>query len=338
MRNSSYTYAGKLLLPLLLTWLSYSGYAQQEAQFSQYMNDNLLVNPAVTGIENFMVANIGYRNQWTGLNGAMKTTYITVHQRLGEKGNSHSLPVRGVKAMQQTELSDAFRHAPSPHGVGGYFFKDDQGRGEQTGVGGSYAYHMSVGKQGNLSFGISAGIIQYKLLLSAFNPLEGGDALLAEDKATSITPDVSGGVWYATPTYYFGIGADQLSRSKINLSKSTSANKQANHFFVSGGYKVEVNDEIDLMPSVLVKYVNPAPPSYDLNLIGSYQDKFSFGFSYRNEDAVILIAGFNYDTMHFGYSYDINTSALSAHNNGTHELNFGIGLGANAKKGKQLHW
>ena len=329
----------KLFISLFLTVAAFGVQAQQESQYSQYMNNNFLINPAVTGIEQYMNVNVGYRNQWNGLNGAINTYYITAHQRLGKSntGVNHSLPVRGARAAAQLDVPTIYpSNTVSPHGVGGYAFRDDQGVTGQSGVGANYAYHLPVGKS-NLSFGLSGGIVQYTLNGNKLSPLDASDNLVAKKTATA-TGDLSGGVWFSNPLYYVGIGVNQLSQSKIKLNAASSLNKQNNHYYISGGYKFIFNETVTLMPSVLVKYVNPAPPSVDVNALLSVMKKYLVGVSYRNGDAVVVMAGIQVDVYQFGYSYDINTSGLSAYNNGTHELTLGLGLGALAKNGKTLHW
>lgn len=338
MGTTNYTTMKKLLTTTLFSLLVYCASAQQEAQFSQYMNNNLLINPGVTGIEQYLNLNAGYRNQWNGLNGAINTYYLTGHQRMGSNANTtdHSLPVRGARAASQLEVSNSFAKGASPHGVGGYVFRDDQGVSKQNGIGANYAYHLPVGES-NLSFGASVGLVQYTLNTNKLSPLEASDQLLTEKTATA-TGDLSAGVWFSNPLYYVGVSINQLSQSKIKLNSASALNKQNNHYYISGGYKLVINETFTLLPSVLVKYVNPAPPSIDVNALASIMNKYLVGISYRNEDAIVLLAGVHFDTYQFGYSYDINTSGLSAYNNGTHELTLGLGLGKNAIKGKTLHW
>jgi type IX secretion system PorP/SprF family membrane protein len=323
-----------LLLTTQLTW------AQQESQFSQYMNNNFLINPAVTGIEKYLSLGLGYRNQWNGLDGSISTFYLTGHRRLGKsnEGVNHSLPVRGAKTEAQTEISNSFEPAEIPHGVGGYFFYDDQGVSTQTGVGASYAFHIPLG-EANLSFGATAGWLQYALDAGALTPLEEGDKSLSDGNVTSSTTDLSFGVWYSGKSYYIGMSGNQLLQSKIKFSDgSDSENKQKNHFYLSGGYKLPMGEKLHLLPSVLVKYVSPAPVSMDLNCEVMYDQRYTLGVSYRNEDAIVLLAGIRINSYFLGYSYDINTSELNGYNNGSHEIALGMGLGTGAVNGKTLHW
>lgn len=334
-KHNTRFWVGLVLLALVL--VANSAKAQQESQFSQYMNNNLLINPAVTGIDPFLNLSMGYRNQWNSLNGAMNTYYVTGHSRFSGKEPSHSLPVRGANAQPRYEAVES-AGPNSPHGIGGYLFHDNQGVSTQSGIGVSYAYHLVVGG-GNLSFGLSGGVIQYALDGNKLEPLDPSDNSILDTRMKTVTGDLSGGAWWSTTSYYVGVAVNQLTQSKISFNGATGAeNKQNNHYNISAGYKLPINESITLLPSVLVKYVSPAPVSLDLNAVARFKNMYSIGLSYRNEDAVVILAGFHYKTIQVGYSYDVNTSALSRYNNGSHEVSLAVGLGANAQNGKTLHW
>src|SRR5215212_9030511 len=70
---------------LLLLGFASGGFAQQKPQYTQYILNNYIINPALTGIENYTDLKISARDQWVGLNGAPRTMYLTIHTALGKK-------------------------------------------------------------------------------------------------------------------------------------------------------------------------------------------------------------------------------------------------------------
>ena len=89
----------KLALLLGLGALSFSLLAQQKPHYSQYVLNQYILNPALTGIENYVDVKFSHRHQWVGLEGAPVTTYATVHGAIGKKDyrtspTSYRLPGR----------------------------------------------------------------------------------------------------------------------------------------------------------------------------------------------------------------------------------------------------
>ena len=97
------------------------------------------------------------------------------------------------------------------------------------------------------------------------------------------------------------------------------------HFFATGGYKIFLSDDVTLLPSALLKFIDPAPVTFDINMKLSFRDRFWFGGSFRKDDSYAVLAGFNLSSVvNVGYSYDVTTSALRSVSNGSHEIVLGI--------------
>src|ERR1700741_3725136 len=74
----------KFVINSLCVLIASCAYAQQQPYYTQYILNNLILNPALAGIENYWDCKASYRNQWVGLNGAPTTLYLTVHATLGK--------------------------------------------------------------------------------------------------------------------------------------------------------------------------------------------------------------------------------------------------------------
>jgi len=117
-----------VLLPLLLLLAVVPVRAQQQAQYSQYMNNNYILNPGATGVEDYIDVKLSYRTQWTGLEGAPKTYYASASSSLGKW---RSTPKRTI----------ADRRRPF-HAVGGIVYNYVTGPTSRLGVYASYAYNV----------------------------------------------------------------------------------------------------------------------------------------------------------------------------------------------------
>lgn len=70
-------------LVLVLLFCSFAGFAQQDAQFTQYMYNTININPAYAGSRGVMSVFGLYRTQWVGLDGAPETSSFSVNTPVG---------------------------------------------------------------------------------------------------------------------------------------------------------------------------------------------------------------------------------------------------------------
>jgi type IX secretion system PorP/SprF family membrane protein len=100
------------------------------------------------------------------------------------------------------------------------------------------------------------------------------------------------------------------------------------HLFATAGYRLFVGEDFNLIPSVMVKYINPLPTQVDINTKLQYQDLAWIGASYRTGEGFAGMLGVNVsNTFNIGYSYDYTTSRLNTVSKGTHEIMVGFLLG-----------
>ena len=308
-------------------------FAQQKPQYTQYVFNNLLLNPAVTGIENYIDLKAGYRSQWTGLEGAPVTSYLTFSAPFGSdfvQGDATAMSPGNEANPYSRAYSQNYQAAPPHHGIGFMVVSDQAGPIGTTNIDATYAYHLGVASNFNLSLGVAAGLNHVSLntsMLSLENP---NDPLIANGNNSQWKPDLSVGVWGYSADYYFGVSAQQLlsQNQYFTTSNSTVNNsKTMPQFFVTGGYKLFLSDDMTLLPSALVKFISPVPPTFDVNMKLAFQDRFWVGASYRHNDSVAGLFGLNISSLiNISYSYDYTTSALRTVSNGTHEIVIGLML------------
>jgi type IX secretion system PorP/SprF family membrane protein len=111
----------------------------------------------------------------------------------------------------------------------------------------------------------------------------------------------------------------------ITSNNTAYQNKTVPHYFLTGGFKVFLSDDVTLLPSVLFKVIKPVPTTFDINMKLSFQDKLWLGGSYRKDDSFAALVGINLSSfINVGYSYDFTTSGLRTVSSGTHEIVLGI--------------
>lgn len=305
--------------------------AQQRPQYTQYVFNNFLLNPALSGIENYIDIKGGYRKQWVGINDAPQTSFVSAHWKLGDDylwRNALSLPEEGDDPMSNNYMQN-YMASPAHHGVGIVAVLDKLGPFSQLDATLNYAYHLQLTQRLNLSVGIAAGISSISLNIDKLKFEESLDPAIHNTIESQIRPDLGMGVWLYGANFFAGASIQQLLGQKLAFTESSSytQGKDVPHFFVTTGYRFPIGDDLTMTPSVMFKHINPAPLSIDANVKFSFKDRLWIGGSYRKNDSYSALAGINVSKLfNLTYSYDVNTSDLNTVSNGSHEIVLGIQL------------
>ena len=318
---------------LLLIGFASGGFAQQKPQYTQYILNNYILNPALSGIENYTDIKMSVRDQWVGLNGAPKTIYFSAHAPIGKKdyktsATSFNVPgqnPRGNAYWQNYTASEAH------HGIGMSLTNDQTGLYSHFNADISYAYHLGISPRTNIAAGFSAGINKVSYNRLKANPANPNDpALSASGDLFKIAPDLNAGIWIYSADYFVGVAAQQIIPQKVSFNTTAPGIELLPHLFGTFGYRFLLNEDINAIPSVMIKYVpgTSVPPQFDLNVKVQYRDLLWLGASYRVGDGYAAMLGTNIsNTVNIGYSYDLTTTSLNTVSRGTHELIVGILIG-----------
>jgi type IX secretion system PorP/SprF family membrane protein len=274
-------------------------YSQQLPQYSQYMLNDMAINPAVAGKDDFADVRSNNRYQWVGITDAPRTYMLTAHG-----------PIR-AKNM----------------GLGMNLFTDIVGPTRRTGFNLSYAYHLKLQEDLHLSMGLSAGILQWGLDGSKLILRDEGDENLLTTYQTAYVPDFGTGLYlHKKDRFYVGFSVPQLYQAPIGLYAGTSkSSRLVSQFNLNGAYVFDLGDEFKIEPSFLAKYASPAPPKIDAGLRVIYQEQLWLGGAYRHNDAFTALIGFMYrNYLMIGYSFDFTTTSVRKHTSGTHEIMLGL--------------
>ncbi|MNW89236.1 PorP/SprF family type IX secretion system membrane protein [Pedobacter ghigonis] len=322
----------KKFIVILALFASFTAFSQQKPQYTQYIFNQYLLNPALSGIENYIDFKGGYRKQWSGITDAPQTSFVSAHWALGDNqlwSNAlTAFPEQTGNPMDRNYMQN-YMSSPSHHGMGVTAVLDKTGPVKRLDANVTYAYHLQLSNNFNLSAGVAAGISSISLDVNALTFDTPYDPALNRALINQVKPDLSIGLWLYGARMFAGISVQQILPQKLSFTGENSYNlgKEVPHYFATAGYKFFVDEEISAIPSVMVKYVSPAPVSVDLNMKLAFKDKVWLGGSYRKDDSFSAMAGFNIGKMvNLTYSYDFSTSALNQVSNGSHEIVLGLML------------
>lgn len=309
--------------------------AQQKPHYTQYIQNQYIINPALTGIENYIDFKVSHRHQWAGLVDAPVTTYLSVHMPIGKsdyRQTATSFDLKGENPRGKRYWEEYTASEPH-HGIGLQVINDVTGPLSNFSAYGTYAYHLGLSGRTSLAAGIGLGINRINLNTAK---LDFGDvivdpAVFASGILDNTRFDVNAGLYLYSANYFIGLSAQQVIPQKIDFSDGYIRPNEAKtvpHLFLTAGYRLLISDALNLIPSVMVKYVNPVPTQVEGNLKLLYLDKFWLGGSYRHKDGFAGMLGLNVsNTFNLGYSYDYTTSRLNNFSKGTHEIILGFILG-----------
>lgn len=312
----------KYLLLILMSLGLLETYGQQRSQYSNYVMNNYLLNPAVGGSYTFFNVKVGHREQWLGMEGAPRTSFVSIHG-----------PINHPDARKRTLRYKKTTH----HGLGAYAYSDEIGPLSWRGAFASYAYHIRVSRKVTTSFGIFGGLKEFRVDGDKIKFVEHPtDEIVKPGVQSTIMPDANVGWFMYADRFFAGISVNQILQTSLDFETkdgTTAEGKLNNHYFITGGYKWSIDRDWHFYPTVLIKAMYPAPATFDVNLRIMYSDFAWVGLTYRNGDIRNLFEGdavsfmaeyvFN-DTFEVGYAYDYGVSELNAYNDGTHEIIFGI--------------
>lgn len=205
-------------------------------------------------------------------------------------------------------------------GVGFQLVNDKIGARNTVGALGSYSYKVLLGP-GKLSFGIRGGFYAFQVnknLLEYDTPDDPNTLLNINNKAV-INFDF--GTYFSTKRFFTGLTITHLNEDKIRSSGSVYTPMER-HFTVICGGAVPLAEEILLKPSMLVRYVNNAPPNTDINANIQIKEIINAGISYRTSRGLVSMINYNFNkNFTVGYSFDLVLNKVGSITKGnSHEI------------------
>lgn len=325
----------KKIIFILICFSAIKVDAQQKPIYSQYILNNYIINPAISGIENYTDMKFSYRNQWAGIDGAPLTSYFSIQAPIGKKDyrtSATSFQIPGENPRGKSYMEEYTAPAPH-HGVGAIIMSDKTGYINRWGAYATYAYHKGLNSRTTLSAGFMLGMSSVsidatKIDWGSVNQSDPAVGYASGDIA-KIKPEIGAGLWLYGAEYFVGLSVLNIIPAKMQfVNDAKYGSSFLPHFFVTAGYKFYLDDDFSLMPSAMIQYIQPTPPQIFTNFKLQYQDKAWLGTSFRFGDQLggfSAMAGFNVsNTFNVGYAYDIAPSALNQYSRNTHEIIVGF--------------
>jgi type IX secretion system PorP/SprF family membrane protein len=269
--------------------------AQQIPNFSLYGQNHFLVNPAATGTSERVPLAASFRKLWAGLERSPSVQYVSGHMQVYDN-----------------------------MGAGARLFNYTAGPLRKTGLEAAYSYHLSLGNNDSkLAFGLSLQLYQFYLNKADMTVEDDADEVF-QGRESMFVPDAGFGMYYYADNYFVGLSVPQLFQRNIDLkSDIILQQKQVRHYYLHGGYTFEITPDINLEPSVLLKFVEAGIFQADINALATYKKMVKFGISYRSSDALVFQAGYMTGDLFIGYAYDLILSGLRTNTWGSHEVMVG---------------
>ena len=279
------------ILTFVLIFVAAAGYAQQDAQFTQYMYNTININPAYAGSRGVMSIFGLHRTQWVGLDGAPVTNALSLNTPI----NNSNIGV-GISAIN-----------------------DRIGPTVENTISVDVSYTVRTSETVKLSFGLKGTGNFFNLDASKLNPQVDNDPSLVN--YNKFSPNVGAGVYLHSDKGYVGVSVPNFIQTNRYDSDQVAIFKERINYYFIGGYVFDLNPNIKFKPAVLTKLVTGSPLQVDVSANFMFYEKFVLGAAYRWDAAVSAIAGFQItDGLYVGYGYDMETTKLRKYNSGSHEI------------------
>jgi type IX secretion system PorP/SprF family membrane protein len=275
--------------------LTASLYGQLSPVSNQYVLNPLTINPAFAGSRGALNIAAFYRRQWVGISGSPETMTL-----------SADAPFLDNKL-----------------GLGLTITNDKLGVTKQNLLQTTYAYKIGLAN-GNLSFGLGAGLITTNTAWSDLVVLDPGDEYYLINSKVFVVPDFSFGVYYTYQNYFAGLSIPKLLNYKYDFSRNKYSLKfdmGQSYYLFNTGYMFPLTSKIKLSPSTLIYYSPGEKLLVDLNTYVNYIDRFWAGVSYRNGRSLAALFQFAVNNQfRVAYTYDFDLGKLGRYSNGSHEI------------------
>lgn len=291
----------------LLLLLSFQIEAQQNPHYTQYMYNMSTINPGYatdTGSMNFGAL---YRMQWVGSEGGPTTGTFFGHSPLAKN-------VEVGLSIVHDEIGDVVK---------------------ETGVFADFAYIVKLNETNKISFGLKAGASFFSTNFDGFVYSDDLPDPAFANNLSKTFPNIGVGAFYFGENYYLGLSSPNLLTTKHLERKSgiVTTGVEAIHYFFTGGYVFNLNDNLKFKPAFMARGLSGAPLALDITSNFLINNKFEIGAGYRVEDATSGLVNFRISpTLRIGYAYDYTLSNLGRFNSGSHEIMILFDLGKNDDK------
>ncbi|MDA0728182.1 MAG: type IX secretion system membrane protein PorP/SprF [Bacteroidetes bacterium] len=273
-------------------------HAQQDVMTGQYLFNEMLVNPAATGVQGQWQTMALQRLQWVEFDGAPNTSVLSAHGGLANRdlGVGGSLSLDAIGITSTLELSA------------------------------NASYHLDLNTSTTMSFGLRGGLLQYRANLSDVVGIDPADPVYQGAEIGAWIPRFGFGMRVEGERWHVGAAAPMLFVLEQSLTQGIQPYYR-NHLYLHGGMRVEANSWLKLHPSMLLRATPEIPAILDLNVLATVQDMYTAGICYRTGSGITLVTQFQASPQfRLGYMRDFATTEIRSYAGGTHEVFLGWNL------------
>ncbi len=279
--------------------------AQQDPQYTQYIFNQQVINPAYVGSRGTLSIVGLHRSQWVEIPGAPRTQTLGIHSPIGKSGRV---------------------------GLGVNVVHDEIGITQEDYLTADFSYTIPTSEKGSLALGLKAGVNLLDVDFSALNPAQTGiDPELQNNIDNRLSPNIGLGVFYYTNKFYLGLSVPNLVETNhfdnfnniTQSSVSTILPSERINYYLSSGYTFDLSDKVKFKPAVLSKIVGGSPLQLDLTANFLLFDRLTLGAAYRWSAAFSGLVAFQIsEGLLIGFGYDRETTELgnTSFNDGSFEI------------------
>ncbi|MBS9462060.1 type IX secretion system membrane protein PorP/SprF [Flagellimonas sp. 389] len=292
----------QLIISIVFMVLGIVCTAQQNPQYTQYMYNTQIINPAYSGSREALSFGLLGRTQWVSLEGSPESGTFTVNSPIGLYDNM---------------------------GLGLSIVHDRIGPSSESNITADYAYRIDVSTEGRLSFGLKAGVDVLNVDYSALTIFDQNDPFFQNSIDNRLQPQVGVGLYFNTDRFYMGASVPNFLRAE-HFDESTLEGDNVDsdsialerlHYFLIAGYVFDLNQNLKFKPATLFKAVGGSPLQWDFSANFLFNEKFTLGASYRWSASLSALAGFQItDSLFLGMAYDYQTTEIESYSDGSYEV------------------
>jgi type IX secretion system PorP/SprF family membrane protein len=281
------------LFSIVMMFTAIVSYAQQDAQYTQYMYNTINVNPAYAGSRGALSFFALHRTQWVGLDGAPITNTVSVNT-----------PFNNSKL-----------------GLGVSIVNDEIGPSTTNSISTDISYTIPVSESYKLSFGIKGTANLFSVDINKLNPIDPNDPKIQNDIKNDFSPNIGAGLYLHSQKAYLGFSIPNFIETDAYNDNEVAIYKERINYYLIGGYVFDLSPSIKFKPTFMTKLVEGSPLQVDVSGNFMFNEMFSVGLAYRWSAALSAMVGFQVsDGFYIGYAYDFETTELDNYNSGSHEI------------------
>ena len=300
--------------------------------YSDYLTDNYyLLYPSMAGVSNCGKVRLTGRKQWFDHEKAPELQTISINTRIGDSRSA----------------------------IGAIAFNDTNGYHSQSGAYLTYAHHILFSRSeldlDMLSFGISAGMIQYKLDETSF--LAGGfDPIIAGIEQSATDFNIDFGFSYQYLEFYAHASIKNLlNNDGINFNEQGLSYNNLRTYLFSTGYLFNSSSgNWNYEPSIMFAYKDATQETFlDTNFKVYRETDFGriwAGLSYRRSfdgaeylnsanqiraqklEYITPLLGLEFNGFVFAYNYSYQSNSVVFDNGGYHQITLGFNFGCRKER------